>query len=55
MASQTVTALQDEVNRLKIQLQSFTEEDSSQKIRVGDYLLARLEQLGANVGGIPSG
>ncbi|KAF4590086.1 Pyruvate decarboxylase 1 [Pleurotus pulmonarius] len=48
MASQTVTALQDEVNRLKIQLQSFTEEDSSQKIRVGDYLLARLEQLGAN-------
>lgn len=49
MASQTVAALQDEVNRLKIQLQSLTEEDGSQKIRVGDYLLARLEQLGANV------
>ncbi|KAG5220735.1 Pyruvate decarboxylase [Salix suchowensis] len=48
MASQTVVALQDEVNRLKIQLQSLAEQDSSQKIRVGDYLLARLEQLGAN-------
>ncbi|KAJ8463445.1 hypothetical protein ONZ45_g17579 [Pleurotus djamor] len=45
MSTQTETALQDEVNRLKLELKSYKEEDGSDQILVGDYLLKRLEQL----------
>ncbi|KAK1230343.1 hypothetical protein PQX77_006553, partial [Marasmius sp. AFHP31] len=39
-------ALQAEVNRLKLELNALQVEDRSEQIFIGDYLLARLEQLG---------
>ncbi|KAK7048297.1 pyruvate decarboxylase [Favolaschia claudopus] len=45
MSTQTATSLQAEVNRLRLQLESLQAKDGSEPINVGDYLLARLEQL----------
>ncbi|KAK0503810.1 pyruvate decarboxylase [Armillaria luteobubalina] len=47
MSSSTAdAAIQAEVNRLKLKLQALEVEDGSEQIYVGQYLLARLEQLG---------
>ncbi|KAG7440406.1 pyruvate decarboxylase, partial [Guyanagaster necrorhizus] len=46
MSSSTDTAIQDEVNRLKLELQALKVEDGSEQIYVGQYLLSRLQQLG---------
>ncbi|KAJ7640546.1 pyruvate decarboxylase [Mycena rosella] len=45
MSAQPASSLQAEVNRLRLQLESFQVEDGSKPIAIGDYLLARLEQL----------
>ncbi|KAJ7645426.1 pyruvate decarboxylase [Mycena polygramma] len=39
------SSLQAEVNRLRLELESLQVQDGSEPITVGDYLLARLEQL----------
>ncbi|KAK1221026.1 hypothetical protein PQX77_016176 [Marasmius sp. AFHP31] len=47
-------ALQAEVNRLKLELNALQVEDRSEQIFIGDYLLARLEQLGVtSMFGVP--
>ncbi|KAG7439324.1 pyruvate decarboxylase, partial [Guyanagaster necrorhizus] len=46
MFSSTDTAIQTEVDRLKLELQARRVEDGSEQIYVGQYLLARLQQLG---------
>lgn len=48
-SSTTHTAIHAEVNRLKLKLQALEVEDGSEQIYVGQYLLARLEQLGVTV------
>ncbi|KAK0201639.1 pyruvate decarboxylase THI3 [Desarmillaria ectypa] len=45
-SSTTNTATQAEINRLRLELQALKVEDGSEQIYVGQYLLARLEQLG---------
>ncbi|KAJ7459792.1 pyruvate decarboxylase [Mycena latifolia] len=45
MSSQPDSSLQAEVNRLRLQLESFQVKDGSEPIAIGNYLLARLEQL----------
>ncbi|KAJ6559257.1 pyruvate decarboxylase [Mycena vulgaris] len=45
MSTQSTSALQAEVNRLRLQLESLQVKDGSQPISIGNYLLARLEQL----------
>ncbi|KAF7346218.1 Pyruvate decarboxylase [Mycena sanguinolenta] len=45
MSTQPDASLQAEVNRLRLQLESLQAKDGSEPITVGNYLLARLEQL----------
>ncbi|KAJ6508886.1 pyruvate decarboxylase [Mycena sanguinolenta] len=45
MSTQPDASLQAEVNRLRLQLESLQTKDGSEPISVGNYLLARLEQL----------
>ncbi|KAJ7858459.1 pyruvate decarboxylase [Mycena leptocephala] len=45
MSSDAVSPLQGEVNRLRLQLQTLQANNASEPIEVGNYLLARLEQL----------
>jgi hypothetical protein len=49
MSTQPASSLQAEVNRLRLQLESLQVKDGSEPITVGDYLLARLEQLKVTV------
>jgi hypothetical protein len=49
MSTKSVAALQAEVDRLKADLQSMKEEERSEPISIGNYILARLAQLGVNV------
>ena len=49
MLSQAASILQAEVNRLRLELQTFKVEDGSQQISIGNYLLARLAQLKVTV------
>lgn len=54
MSSQISTALQAELNRLKLEVHSLRSHQGSEHITVGNYLLARLEQLGVtSIFGIP--
>jgi hypothetical protein len=50
MSAQPDASLQAEVNRLRLQLESLQAKDGSEPIAIGDYLLARLEQLKVTVG-----
>ncbi|KAF7365283.1 Pyruvate decarboxylase [Mycena venus] len=45
MSTQPEASLQAEVNRLRLQLESLQVKDGSEPIALGNYLLARLEQL----------
>ncbi|KAJ7784633.1 pyruvate decarboxylase [Mycena metata] len=45
MSSQAASSLQAEVDRLRLQLESLQAKDGSEPITIGNYLLARLEQL----------
>ncbi|KAJ6584893.1 thiamine diphosphate-binding protein [Mycena capillaripes] len=45
MSTQPASSLQAEVNRLRLQLESLQAKDGSEPITIGNYLLARLEQL----------
>lgn len=49
MTTQASAALQAEVNRLQLEVQSLKAEQGSQHISIGNYLLARLAQLGVTV------
>jgi pyruvate decarboxylase len=49
MSSDAVSPLQAEVNRLRLQLQTLQANNASEPIEVGNYLLARLEQLKVTV------
>ena len=49
MASQQTTALETEIHRLQLELHTLKREQGSETITVGNYLLARLEQLGVKV------
>lgn len=49
MSTQTSAALQAEINRLQLEVQSLKAEQGSELISVGNYLLARLAQLGVTV------
>jgi len=50
MASQSTTALEAEIHRLQLELHTLKrEQGSDETITVGNYLLARLEQLGVKV------
>ncbi|RDB18060.1 putative pyruvate decarboxylase C13A11.06 [Hypsizygus marmoreus] len=54
MASQTTAALQAEVNRLQLQVDTLKAEQGNEHISIGNYILARLAQLGVtNVFGVP--
>jgi pyruvate decarboxylase len=46
MSELDVQSLQAEVNRLKLEVNALKVEDRSEQIFIGNYLLARLEQLG---------
>lgn len=46
---QAMDALQGEVDRLKLELDSLQTSQGAGKIRVGDYILTRLAQLGVTV------
>jgi pyruvate decarboxylase len=48
MTDKSVASLQTEVNRLRTELDSASQ-DSGEPIYVGEYLLKRLEQLGVTV------
>lgn len=55
MSTQTDSALQAEVNRLKLELQTHkVETGSGGEIQIGDYLLERLAQLGVSVSFVAS-
>lgn len=43
-------SLQAEVNRLRLELETIQVKNASEPIEVGNYLLARLEQLKVTVG-----
>ncbi|KAJ7931026.1 thiamine diphosphate-binding protein [Mycena leptocephala] len=45
MPNESVSSLQAEVNRLRSELQALQAENTSEQIEIGNYLLARLEQL----------
>ena len=46
--------LQAEVNRLKLELNALQVDEGAEQIFIGDYLLARLEQLGVtSMFGVP--
>ncbi|KAF8206883.1 thiamine diphosphate-binding protein [Mycena galopus ATCC 62051] len=45
MSNESVSSLQAEVNRLRIELQALQAKNTSEQIEIGNYLLARLEQL----------
>lgn len=49
MTTQASAALQAEVNRLQLEVQSLKVEQGSEHISIGNYLLTRLEQLGVTV------
>jgi pyruvate decarboxylase len=49
MSSQSNTALQTEVDRLRVELQTMKGEQKAAKISIGNYILSRLEQLGVTV------
>jgi hypothetical protein len=51
MTTQASAALQAEVNRLQLEIQSLKVEQGSEQISIGNYLLSRLEQLGVTVRG----
>ncbi|KAF8895454.1 thiamine diphosphate-binding protein [Infundibulicybe gibba] len=54
MTSQAAAALQSQVNQLKLEVQALKAEHGTEHISVGNYLLARLEQLGAtSMFGVP--
>ncbi|GLB38474.1 putative TPP enzyme family protein [Lyophyllum shimeji] len=54
MSSQLSTALQAELNRLKLEVHSLRSQQGAEQITVGNYLLTRLEQLGVTcMFGIP--
>ena len=45
----SMDALTSEINRLRLQLNSLEKESGVRNISIGNYLLARLEQLGVRV------
>ncbi|KAJ6496365.1 thiamine diphosphate-binding protein [Mycena sanguinolenta] len=45
MPNESVSSLQAEVNRLRSELQALQAKNTSEQIEIGNYLLARLEQL----------
>ena len=49
MASQSTAALEAEIHRLQHELNTLKQDQGSETITVGNYLLARLEQLGVKV------
>ncbi|KAJ7700491.1 thiamine diphosphate-binding protein [Mycena rosella] len=54
MASPSLSPLQAEVNRLRLELETLQASNASELIEVGNYLLARLEQLKVtNMFGVP--
>ena len=50
MSTQSNAALQAEVDRLHGELEILRGEEKATKISIGNYILARLEQLGVTVG-----
>lgn len=46
-------ALTAEVDRLRLQVHSLQKESGAPNIFIGNYLLARLEQLGVRVSDVP--
>ncbi|KAF5369488.1 hypothetical protein D9758_002644 [Tetrapyrgos nigripes] len=54
MSELDVQSLQAEVNRLKLEVNALKVEDRSEQVYIGNYLLARLEQLGVkSMFGVP--
>ncbi|KAF5382607.1 hypothetical protein D9615_002967 [Tricholomella constricta] len=54
MATETSAALQAEINRLQLEVSSLKAQQGTEQITVGNYLLARLEQLGVtSMFGVP--
>lgn len=49
MSTEGSAALQAEINRLHLQVDSLKADKGKETIDVGNYLLARLEQLGVTV------
>lgn len=48
-STQPAASLQAEVNRLRLQVESLQVKDGAAPIAIGDYILARLEQLKVTV------
>jgi hypothetical protein len=54
MSTQANAALQAEVDRLHGELEIMRGEEKATKVSIGNYILARLEQLGVTVGYVVS-